>query len=255
MLVERESRRRWPKLVLAAACTALVLAAAGFWWVVVRDDTPDAASLVEREIIAAQASAPTVTAGDTTPATTVAAPDLDGAWTLAPGPEVWVGYRITEHVGGFDNVAVARTGDIDAELTVEGMRITSVVAQVEMGTLVSQDTEVPGVGNRAEAMRTEGLETDLHPTATFTLTEPIDLGRLPGIGAIVDTIASGTLDLHGVERVVEIPISARWNGEFIDVSGSLEVALADHDIDPPAPQVVTVADTGTFEFQLTFVPA
>ena len=47
-------------------------------------------------------------------------------------------------------------------------------------------------------------------------------------------------------------MTARWNGEVIDLTGSLEVRLADYDIDPPAANVVTVADAGTMELQLVF---
>ena len=64
--------------------------------------------------------------------------------------------------------------------------------------------------------------------------------------------AVGKLNLHGVTRTVTVPMTARWNGEVIDLTGSLEVRLADYDIDPPAAQIVTVADAGTMELQLTF---
>ena len=60
---------------------------------------------------------------------------------------------------------------------------------------------------------------------------------------------------HGETRAVSIPVEARWNGEVIDVAGSLEVALADHGMTPPTRSFVSVDDVGTMEFQLTFVPA
>ncbi len=64
--------------------------------------------------------------------------------------------------------------------------------------------------------------------------------------------AVGKMDLHGVARKVTVPMTARWNGDVIDLTGSLPVRLADYDIDPPAANVVTVADTGTLELQLVF---
>lgn len=229
--------RRMTTLLLSAALTVVLLAGAALWWVVLRDDTPDEAALVEREVVATDQPADI---------------DLSGTWTVVPGPDVWAGYRITEQLSGLDNVAVARTGEVDASLTLAGTEVTAVSAEVDMTTLTSEDTELPGVGGRDDAMEGAGLQTDLHPTATFTLTEPIDLGDLPEAGTEVTADAVGILDLHGVERPVTIPIAARWNGDVIDLTGSVEVALADHAIDPPAPQVVTVADTGTIELQLTF---
>ncbi|HEX7133434.1 MAG TPA: YceI family protein [Iamia sp.] len=222
-------------VLLGVGLTVVLAGGAALWWVVLRDDTPAEAALVDREVVTTER----------------AADDLAGTWTVVPGPDVWAGYRITEHVGGIDNVAVARTGDVDASLTIAGTEVTEVTAEVDMTTLESQDTELPGVGGRDDAMQGAGLETDLHPTATFTLTEPIELGDLPEPGAEVTVDAVGVLALHGVERPVTIPISARWNGEVIDLTGSVEITLADHAIDPPAPQIVTLADTGTLELQLT----
>lgn len=232
--------RRMTTVLLGTGLVLVLLAGAALWWVVLRDDTPAEAALVEREVVTTERAAEDA---------------LDGTWTVVPGPDVWAGYRITEHLSGIDNVAVARTGEVDVSLTIAGTTVTAVTAEVDMTTLTSQDTELPGVGGRDDAMAGEGLETDLHPTATFTLTEPIELADLPEPGTEVAADAVGLLTLHGVERQVTIPIAARWNGELIDLTGSVDVALADHAIDPPAPQIVTVAETGTIELQLTFAPA
>lgn len=233
-------RRRVVTVMAGAGLTTVLVAGAALWWVVLRDDTPDEAALVDREVVTTES-----TADDA----------LAGTWTVVPGADVWAGYRITEHMGGIDNVAVARTAEVDATLTIAAGAVTEVVAEVDMTTLESQDTELPGVGNRDGHLRSAGLETDAHPTATFTLTEPIDLGELPEPGTEVTAEAVGTLDLHGVERPVTVPIEARWNGELIDLTASVEIALGDHGIEQPAAQIVTVADAGTVELQLTFARA
>lgn len=229
-------RRRMTAALLGTGLAVVLLAGAALWWVVLRDDTPVEAALVDREVVTTDRAAAT---------------DLSGTWTVVPGVDVWAGYRITETVGGLDNVAVARTGDVEATFTLDGTDVVAVTAEVDMTTLVSQDTELPGVAGRDDAMRGTGLETDRHPTATFTLTQPIALGQLPEPGTEVVADAVGVLDLHGVERPVTIPIAARWNGDVIDLTASVDIVLADHAIDPPAPQIVTLADTGTLELQLT----
>lgn len=238
MTTARPTRRR--RLLTVVAATALggvALAGVALWWVVLRDDTPDEAALVDREVVATESAG---------------AEGLDGSWTVVPGPDVWAGYRINEDMGAVDNVAVARTGEVDATMTIDDGVVTEVTAEVDMTTLESQDTELPGVGGRDGHMRSAGLETDTYPTATFTLTEPIELATLPEPGVETSAEAVGVLDLHGVERPVTVPVRARWNGELIDLTASVEVALADHGIDQPAAQIVTVADTGTVELQLTF---
>lgn len=221
--------------VVAMAVVAALVIAAG-WWVFLRDDAPPAAALVEREVEEAPASA------------------LDGRWQIQTGPDVFAGYRIDEESAVLHNTAVARTPDVSGDLRVTGTEITDVSVTVDMTTLVSQDDQLP-VANRDRAMRTAGLESDTFPTATFTLTEPIELGTLPDPGQAVRFDATGELTLHGVTRPVTVPFEARWNGRVIDVTASAEVQLADYDIEQPAIQVVTVADRGTFELQLTFARA
>jgi hypothetical protein len=48
-------------------------------------------------------------------------------------------------------------------------------------------------------------------------------------------------------------VSAQWAGDHIEVAATLEVALADHDIEPPTGfLVLSIADTGTVELHLMF---
>jgi polyisoprenoid-binding protein YceI len=229
--------RRIVQVVAGLAGLVVVLGAGAFWWAFVRDDAPAEARLVDREVAEE--------------ATT----QLDGSWQVQPGPEVFAGYRIDERTTvGIDNTAVARTEGVTGTLVVEGTEITAVDVTADLTGLVSQDSQVPGVGNRDAAMRTAGLETDTFPEATFSLAEPIELGELPEAGEEVTVDAVGQLMLHGVTQEVTVPVAARWNGEVVDLTASIEVALADFDVEQPAAAVVTVADTGTVELQLTFVP-
>lgn len=230
--------RRILRTALVAVLVLVALGAGAFWWTFVRDDAPAAARLVDRDVAAQP------TAG------------VDGTWSIQAGPDVFAGYRIDEHtVVGIDNTAVARTEGIEGSMVVAGNRITEVSVTADMTGLVSQDSQVPGVGNRDAAMRTAGLETDAFPTASFRLTEPIDLGSVPASGQELTVEARGELVLHGVAREVSVPISARWNGEVVDLTASAPIPLADFGIEQPAVQFVTIADVGTLELQLTFVPA
>jgi polyisoprenoid-binding protein YceI len=229
------TKRRILRVALGLAVAAVVAGGATFWWVFLRDDTPDAAALPEREVVAEPTG------------------ELDGTWVVRPGRDVFAGYRITERFSGIDNTAVARTREVEGSLAVAGTSVTAVDVTADLAELHSEDNQVPGVGNRDEALRTRGLETDTFPTASFTLTEPIELGELPEPGETVTVDAVGEVELHGEVRTATVPVEARWNGEVIDLTGSLEVALADYGIEQPAAQIVTVAATGTLELQLTFV--
>ena len=54
-------------------------------------------------------------------------------------------------------------------------------------------------------MRNEGLQTDEFPTATFTLTQPVDVPAAALAGPRPEITLVGDLTLHGVTKSVEIP--------------------------------------------------
>ncbi len=143
---------------------------------------------------------------------------------------------------------VGRTSQVTGSLVLENSSISSVSVTVDMTTLESDD------GRRDRQLRPRGLQTDDFSEATFTLDDAIDIGALPVIGVEISATTSGTLTLHGVSRTMTVAIEAQLvDDSTIVVVGSVEVALADYDIEPPTGLgVLTVADVGTFEFQLTF---
>lgn len=119
-----------------------------------------------------------------------------------------------------------------------------------MTTLVSDESR------RDNSIRTRGLETSAFPTATFDLTEPIEIGKTPKAGDTFDVDAVGDLTLHGVTQEVTVPIQAKWTGDRIEAVASFDVALTDYDIDPPTGfLVVSIVDKGTIELHLLFQKA
>jgi polyisoprenoid-binding protein YceI len=163
----------------------------------------------------------------------------------------FAGYRVEEELGGAGaHTAVGRTPDVTGSLEIEGTTITAVSIEVDMTTLTSDDDR------RDNSLGTRGLETQTYPTASFELTEPIQIGTTPAEVEVFEVDAVGQLTLHGVSREVTVPLQARWTGERIEVVGSLEVALADYDIEPPTGfLVLSIADVGTVELNLLFAKA
>ena len=102
----------------------------------------------------------------------------------------------------------------------------------------------------------DALETGEFPTATFTLTQPIDLGDAVNTGAPVSIEATGDLTVHGVTTPVTIPLEAQLVDGTIVVVGSLDIALSTYGVEAPsAPIVVSVSDDAVMELQLFFSPA
>jgi polyisoprenoid-binding protein YceI len=228
------------RIALAVVVGLVLVAGFGVWWYLIRDDTPPEATLPERD-----------------PSTTNAGSDsADGQWSISEGDDTFAGFRITEHfTGGIDNTAVVHSPAVSGSMTIDGATVTEVAVEVDLTALESQDSVppgVPGIGNRVDQMRGDGLEIDTFPTASFTLTEPIVLDDSPTLGEETTARATGDLTVHGVTQSVTIPTEARWGGEVIDVAGSLEVVLADHGMVAPERPFVSVDGTGTMEFQLVF---
>jgi polyisoprenoid-binding protein YceI len=237
--------QRSAKYALIAVVAVVVLGSLAFWYFILRSDAPERASLPSRDTSAV--SSTTAPGGDGPPAA-ASADTADGIWSLTAGEEVFVGYRINELFAGesIEVTAVGRTPAVTGTMTVSGTTITAVDITADMTALASD------AARRDSAIRSQGLETDRYPQATFTLTAPIELGSLPALNGTVDIVAIGELTLHGVTRAVQIPLQARWNGDSIDVAGGTRIVLADYDIVAISNPFVGISDNGEFEMQLTF---
>jgi polyisoprenoid-binding protein YceI len=183
-----------------------------------------------------------------------AAPEsISGTWVVVDGDGSngsFVGYRVTETLFGLGrpSEAVGRTRGVEGTVTIDGTTIASADLTADLSSLSSDD------GRRDNVLRGRALETSRHPTASFRLTEPIEIDGIPAPGDPRSITASGELTLHGVTQPVEIPLQAALVGgdePMIEVAGGLEIAMADFGIEPPSiAGVVTVDDRGTFEVHL-----
>ena len=240
-------KRRTRVVVGAAAVLVVVLATGGFaFWKLFGGSDPPPVALSP----AASSAAPT--------ASVISGGSLDGTWTiddtsgsLAEGTSSFAGYRVKEELAGTGaNTAVGRTQNVSGSLTIDGTTITAMQVSVDMTTLQSDDSR------RDERLRTDGLQTDQFPTATFTLTKPIEVGSVPKDGQTIQAVAVGDLTLHGVTRSVEISIQAQRTGNEIEAIGSVDVALTDYAIEAPTGfLVLSIANTGTIELHLIFQPS
>jgi len=178
---------------------------------------------------------------------------IDGSWqvdtsigSFADFSGSFVGYRVQERlarIGG--NIAVGRTQDVSGSITIEGSSVTSAEITADLSTLQSDDSRRDGV------LEQQSLETSRFPTATFMLTEPIELPDGAASGEEVLVTARGDLTLHGETRQVEIALTGRLESGIIVLTGSLDIAFADYGIAPPQSFVVlSVDDHGILELQL-----
>lgn len=243
-----ETSRRRQSILLATAAVLAVLAGL-FWFFVIRDTAPEKFSIDDAVSGLEQSTDEDEDEGDDDEGD--AEPDsVDGAWSVAAdaGPDgapSEAGYRVNEQlvdVGA--KTVVGRTADVVGALHIAGTTVTDAIITVDMES-VATDNE-----NRDRRYRA-ALQVDQFPTATFQLTEPIDLGEIPPPGEHVQVAAVGDLTVHGVTRSVEATLDATLSGSTLVIVGSIPVAFSDYEIEKPSAAIVlSLDDAGVIEFQL-----
>ncbi|CAM4142423.1 YceI family protein [Zobellia nedashkovskayae] len=89
----------------------------------------------------------------------------------------------------------------------------------------------------------DALKKEKHPKVTFKLTEIKD-----------KSIFVGSLNIAGVEKTVEIPITMENASENLKISGQKKLVLQDYGMEPPSAMFgqIIVGDEVTVNFDLVF---
>jgi polyisoprenoid-binding protein YceI len=113
-------------------------------------------------------------------------------------------------------------------LTIQGTTATAASFSVPMATVHSDRSQ------RDDQFDSRIMNVARYPTATFTLTSPVDLAPLPATGAVKSYTAHGQLTLHGTTRAVTITLTAERAGAQIKVAGQIPVLFSDYNIQNPS---------------------
>jgi polyisoprenoid-binding protein YceI len=154
---------------------------------------------------------------------------------------------VKETLFGASNIAVGRTSTITGSLTVAAGRLTAGNFSVDVASVRSDRSA------RDDSFKIRIMEVGEYPTATFNLTQPVDIGRLAsGSGHRVVNV-TGNLQLHGVTRAATFPVSVTRTGASVNVTGAIPVTFADYAIANPSNPIAQTESSGTLEFSLNFV--
>jgi polyisoprenoid-binding protein YceI len=162
---------------------------------------------------------------------------LDGTWKVTAGSQA--GYRVNEILFGQNHEAVGRTSAVTGNAIIQGTKVTVANVTVDL-TQVSSDQS-----RRDGQFQHRIMDTSTFPTATFKLTQPIEL---PSTTGRVSTKATGDLTTHGVTKSAVADLQAERSGNTIRVSGSIPVTFADWNIPNPSFGPITTQDHGLIEF-------
>jgi polyisoprenoid-binding protein YceI len=168
--------------------------------------------------------------------------DVDGAWIVSTNSTA--GYRVQEILFGQSNTAVGRTSAVTGHLTIAGTEVSGASVTVDLTQVHSDASQRDG------QFQGRIMDTAAYPTATFALTSPIALRRIPPIGSPITVEGSGTLSLRGTTRPVTATLSAQRTSTAIQVSGSIPIQFSDYGIPNPSFGPASTGDTGLIEFLL-----
>lgn len=243
------------KGIIGAVVVVVLLLGIGAWYVLFGDDAPDEVNL---ETATEQVTESTQS-DDSTGDTTDVSAGISGTWTVdtdtgsfdfesADGS--FAGFRVQEElasIGGTE--AVGRTGEVTGTIGIEGTTLTSADLMVDMASITTDQS-------RRDGRVRDALEVEQFPTATFVLTEPVDLGAGAESGEAVSVEAKGQMTIHGVTQDTTATLQAQLVDGTAVVVGTVPFTFADYQVEKPsAASVLSVADDASIEFQLLFTPS
>jgi polyisoprenoid-binding protein YceI len=158
-----------------------------------------------------------------------------------------VGYRAREKLlsAPAPHDVVGRTSVVTGAIRMTRSSLVAASVSADLRTLTSDD------GTRDADLRNRFF--DAQPTASFALTQTIDLtGLALGKARVAD--AQGILRIHGVRKPATFHVSLRNNGTTFQIAGSTRARMTDFGIDPPSEAgIATISDDFTIEVRLTLV--
>ncbi|MBU2948806.1 YceI family protein [Zobellia uliginosa] len=154
-----------------------------------------------------------------------------GEYALADASKMTISGSSTVH----DWVVAANT--VSATLTYDGTAPKQIDLEVAVADIISER------GATMDKKMHDALKKEEHPKVTFKLTEVKDKSTLLGM-----------LNIAGVEKTVEIPVSMNTVSEGLKISGEKKLILQDYGMEPPTAMFgqIIVGDEVTVIFDLIF---
>lgn len=172
---------------------------------------------------------------------------MDGSWHVIRGAgdnTSQAGYTFDEKLPAGSKTTSGRTEDVEGDVKVEDKKLTEGKITVDVAS-ISSDVEKRDINVRKSI-----LHTDKFPKASFTLTEPADVSKLPDDGTTEKVKVTGDLELHGKKNPVTAELKVLRTGENVILQGNIPFKRSDFDIQTPQFVAATIADEGTIDLLL-----
>jgi polyisoprenoid-binding protein YceI len=155
--------------------------------------------------------------------------------------------RVEYHITHTISAVTDRAGTVSGRAEVDPARGTVHAARIEVDLRALQT----GIEKRDKHIKSaEYLDVERFPTAVFAFSNVI-----PDSSAAAAAVrVRGALELHGVQRQIEIPLQLEWHPDRLRVGGAFTITLADHGIKQPKKMLFSAGKTVDVRLDLLFVP-
>ena len=129
-------------------------------------------------------------------------------------------------------------------------------ATIEEGTLkvfyyVLEMNEIYTDNERRDInVRNKIFHTNQFPTATFSITEPVDLSEVPGNGTPGKVTLTGEMEIRGETRPLVHEFDVLRDGDRIIVAGDVLINRNEYGVESPEFVAAKIADTGELNIRL-----
>lgn len=185
-----------------------------------------------------------LTADHAKPATT----DVDGTWTVRKNKgdnATSVGYTFPEVLPGDRRVTSASTQEVVGQAVIEAGKLKSADISIDM-TGLSSDNE-----RRDVNVRNKIFATDEYPTATFALTEPVDVSSVPEDATVGQVTLNGDLTIRGETEPVTADFDVLRDRDRVVIAGTIPINRLDFGVETPEFVAATIAEDGEINIRLT----
>lgn len=177
-----------------------------------------------------------------------ASTDMNGTWHVVPGAipnHSSAGFTFDEILPGEEKTTSGSTVDVTGGIEIANNALDSGLITVDM-TNISTDQEKRDINVRMKL-----FHTDEYPTATFEVTDSVDLSGIPDDGTIGQVVVPGELTVHGQTNDVAPTFEVLRDGDQVILSSDIEINRLDYNVETPEFVAAKIAETGEINVRLT----
>lgn len=174
--------------------------------------------------------------------------DINGTWHVVPGVipnHSSAGFTFDEILPAERKTTSGSTIAVTGDLEVANDTLNSGLITVDMSN-ISTDQEKRDINVRAKL-----FHTDEFPTATFEVTEPVDLTAVPADGTVGEVVVPGELTIHGQSNDVAPTFAVLRDGDQVILSSDIEINRLDYNVETPEFIAAQVDEIGAINVRLT----